>query len=108
MKNMGRVLVGKPPVDTAKESGKLAKAVSLPYKAHKAVQVKMKTAVIAMIGSLDKLEQKIIAKREEKAAASGEKKPSLAKKLKENKERIRQKDLERTLPERARVPGVEV
>ena len=49
LKNMGRVLTGKPPIDAAKESGKLAKAVSLPYKAHKAVQLKMKTAVIAMI-----------------------------------------------------------
>jgi len=108
LKNMGCVLTGKPPIDVAKESGKLAKAVSLPYKAHKTVQLKMKTVVIAMIGSLEKLEQRTIAKREVKMTTSGEKKPSLAKKLKENKERIRQKDLERLLPERARVPGVEV
>jgi hypothetical protein len=108
LKNMGRVLIGKPPIDVAKESGKLAKAVSLPYKAHKTIQLKMKTGVIAMIGSLARLEQRTTANREAKMATSGEKKPSLARKLKVNKERIRQKDLERLLPERARVQGVEV
>jgi len=61
-----------------------------------------------MIDSLDKSENKTIAKHKENVMVSREKKPSLAEKLNENKERIRQKDLEKLLLERTRVPGVEV
>ena len=108
LKNMGRVLIGKPPIDAVKESGKLAKAVSAPYKADKAILLKMKSVVNKMIAKLEQLEQKMVAKREEKAAAPADNKPTLAEKIKSNKELIKQKDLERLTPERVRTPGLEV
>ena len=108
LKNMGRVLTGKPRIDAARESGKLAKAFSAPYRADRAIQIKLKGAVAAMIVKLEQLEQKTAAKREEKAAAPAEKKPSLAEKLNAHRERIKQKDLERPTPERVKAQGLEV
>jgi predicted ArsR family transcriptional regulator len=112
LKNMGRVLTGKPPIDAVKEAGILAKAACAPYKADKAIMLKMKNAVAKMVVRLEQLEQKMAEKREEKAVAQAanppEKKPSLAEKLKEHRELIKQKDLERALPERKRTPGIEV
>jgi len=108
LKNMGRMIVGKQPIDTVKESGKLAKAVSAPYRASRAINLKMKVGLTAMIASVERLEEKAAARREEKAATPADKKPSLSEKLKANKERIREKDLERALPERAKVKGLEV
>ena len=112
LKNMGRVLTGKPPIDAVKEAGILAKVVCAPYKADRAILLKMKNVVAKMVVRLEQLEQKTAAKREERAAAQAanppEKKPSLAAKLKEHRELIKQKDLERALPERTRTPGIEV
>ena len=108
LKNMGRVLIGKPPINTVKESGKLAKAVGAPYRAEKTVLLGMQKTMNKMIASLERLEQKTMAKREEKMSASAEDKPSLAEKIKTNKKLIKQKDLERLAPERIRTPGIEV
>jgi hypothetical protein len=111
LKNMGRVLIGKQPIDAVKESGKLAKVVSAPYKAHKAIELKILAVVNRMIGRLERFEEKTAAKREERAAvkaAKVEKKPTLSEKIKNHKELIKQKDLERATPERARTPGLEV
>ena len=103
LKNMGRVLIGKEPIDAVKESGKLAKVFSAPYKAHKAVELKILAVVNRMIGRLERLEEKTAAK-----AAKIEKKPSLTEKIKAHKELIKQKDLEKATPERVRAPGLEV
>ena len=108
LKNMGRVLSGKPPIDSVKESGKLAKTISAPYKADKAGLLKLKAAVTGMIGVLERLEQKTAAKHAEKKANPAAKKPSLAEKLKANKELIKQKDLDKPTPKRAKAPGLEV
>jgi len=111
LKNMGRVLIGKQPIDAVKESGKLAKVVSAPYKAHKAIELKILAVVNRMIGRLERFEERIAAQREERAAAKAakvEKKPTLSEKIKNHKELIKQKDLERTTPERTRTPGLEV
>jgi len=108
LKNMGRVLTGKPPVNAVKESGKLAKAVGAPYRAEKTVLLGMKKAMNKMIAALERLEQKTTAKQEERESASANDKPSLADKIKTNKELIKQKDLERLAPERIRAPGLEV
>ena len=106
LKNMGRVLIGKAPIDTAKESGKLAKVICAPYKAERFCLFGIKKLVNKLIVKLEQLEQKTAAKREERAAAP---KPSLAERLKENKERIKQKELEKPVPERApKSKGLEV
>ena len=98
LKNMARVMVGKEPIDAAKESGKLAKAVSAPYKAQKACLLGIRKAVNAMIVKIEKLEQSAETKRGEKAA---DKKPTLMERINANKEKIRQRELEKPTPERA-------
>jgi hypothetical protein len=108
LKNMGRVLTGKPPIDAVKESGKLSKAVSAPYRANRAINLKLKVAVIGMIGGLDRLEQSMAAKREKTANTPIKSKLTLSEKLKAHREMIKQKDLEKPMPERARAPGIEV
>ena len=107
-RNMGRVLTGKPPVNAVKESGRLAKVVSAPYRADKACLIAMKRTVEKMIGALERLEQKTAANRVDKAAEPAEKKPSLSEKLKTNKELIKQLDLEKMKQERVKTPGIEV
>jgi hypothetical protein len=105
---MGRVLTGKPPIDAVKASGKLAKTISAPYRANIAVNLKFKGAVAAMIGSIERLEQRTAAKREERAANPVEKKPSLTERIKAHKERIKEIDLARPAPERVKAPGLDV
>jgi hypothetical protein len=104
LKNMGRVLVGKKPIDAVKESGRLAKAIAAPYRADIAIMLGMKKAVDSMADRIDRLEAKAGAVREARGA-----KPSMMNKLKENKELIRQKELEKPPLERApKAQGLEV
>ena len=90
IKNMGRVLVGKQPIDSVKEVGALAKIVSAPYKADKKILISMKKAVDKMAEKLDRLSQSAAMSREAKAD-----KPSLTIKLKTNKELIRKLEQEK-------------
>ncbi|MCL2516937.1 MAG: hypothetical protein FWF15_00105 [Oscillospiraceae bacterium] len=108
LKNMGRILIGKEPINAVKEFGKLAKVFSAPYKAHKVILVKIKKSLNKMAAKLETFEQTTAVKREERATAKAEKKPSLAEKLKANKELIKQKDLETPKSERVKTPGIEV
>ena len=99
-KNIARIVVGKEPIDAVKESGKVAKVISAPYRAKIACMGGIRRAANSAIEKIDKLSLTAESKREEKAPA---KKPSLNERLKEKKELVRQKDLERTVPERTPV-----
>jgi len=104
IKNMGRVLVGKQPIDSVKEVGALAKIVSAPYKADKKILISMKKAVDKMAEKLDRLSQSAAMSREAKAD-----KPSLTIKLKTNKELIRKLEQEKPVPTRIpKAPGLDV
>ena len=107
LKNMGRALAGKPPIDAARESGKLAKAASAPFRANRAIQHRLKGAVTSMIGKVGQLEEGAAARRGDKAARATAK-PTLAEKLKANKELTRQRGPDKPAPERARPRGLEV
>lgn len=108
LRNMGRVLTGKQPVDAVKESGRLAKVFSAPYMADRAGLLGMKKVANKMLSAIEMLEQRAAAARDVRADKASDKKPSLSEKLKANKELIRQKDLEKPIPERARTPELEV
>jgi hypothetical protein len=99
--NMARVAVGLETKDDVKKNGKLAQTLAEPFKVHKARMSGIKSSVDRIISSLDKLEQRRIER-------SLEKKPSIIKKLEDNKERVVQKKLETTLPERAKAQGLTV
>lgn len=103
IKNMARVMVGKKPIDAVKESGKLAKAVSAPYKAEKACLLGIRKQVDKMIAALDKLEQGVEAKRNERAANPKQKKPTLMERLDAKKKEIKVRELE--APKKERVAG---
>jgi len=104
--NMARVLMGRQPIDKVKESGKLAKAIGAPNRAHKACMVNIRDGASAMLHRLDQLSKDVNAKRNAKAAAT--KKPSLMERLQEKKVLVRQKELEKPVPERARAQGVDI
>jgi len=107
LKNMGRVLTGKPLIDTVKESGKLAKAMSAPQRGCKALMLAVRGKVNSMIAKLNNLSQNVEVKRGEREPAA--KKPPLMERLKEKKELIKQKELEAPKLERApKSRGLEV
>ena len=90
-KNMARMAVGRKPIDTVKESGRLAKVVSAPYKAQKACMNGIGKQVDKMISALDKLEQSV----------GREKKPTIMERLSDKKEQIKRMELETPKTERA-------
>ena len=63
IKNMARVVIGKPPIDAKKESGKLARALSAPYKTHKAVLARLGKSIDKAVASLDGIETKAAERR---------------------------------------------
>ena len=101
LKNMVHVLTGKPPIDTAKESGKFAKLASAPYRAQKACMLGIRKHVNKFIAALDKLEEKAEANRNERAATDTSKKPTLMERLEEKKNKVKQREIEKPTPTRA-------
>lgn len=90
-KNMVRIAVGRQPIDAVKESGKLAKAVSAPYRAQKACMNGIRKQCDKMIASLDKLEAS--------AEGSRQRKPTIKERMEEKREHIRRLELEKPSPE---------
>lgn len=52
LKNMGRTLVGKPPLEEAKNPGRIAKALAAPYRADRACMVSAKIIIDRAVASL--------------------------------------------------------
>ena len=105
IQNMGRALTGKKPIDSVKESGLIAKAISAPYKADRSIMLGMKKAVDKLVARIEKNELNATAKREARASS----KPSLKEKLNENKEHIRKLEFDKPVPVRApKVQGLDV
>lgn len=105
IKNMARVMVGKKPIDTVKESGKLVKVFSAPYKAHKAALNGLKKSVDKAIGKLEQIDQKMEARQAAKTAA---KKPTLMERLDAKKKEIKEREIETPKIDRAKSKGLEV
>ena len=97
--NMGRILTGREAREEAKPVGKLAHALEAPYKADRAISIKMRNACMRAIGSLERLDADVSERRAEKAAMKPEK-ASVLHRLDENKERVARESLDRPLPER--------
>gem|GEM_PF-841387 len=114
VKNMARILVGKKPIDAAREPGRIARAVNAPTRAHKACMLAVKRQAGKMIGALDKLERGAEASRGNRAAvnlseSAAGKKPTLMERLEAKKTEIKQRELEKPPMERApKSQGLEV
>jgi uncharacterized protein YukE len=105
LKNMARMVVGKPPIDAKKEAGKLSRAFAAPYKAQKAALTGLKNSIDKAIASLDKLENNITAQQAERPAA---KRPSLLGQLQENLAIVEQSKRENRVQERITAKGTEL
>ena len=110
LKNMGRVLTGKPPIDAAKESGKFAAAMSAPYKAEKTAMNGIKKAVGAMSRRIEQLDASVESKRAHRAVERepAERKPGIIADLEANIAMIAQRDRERVIPDKTKVVGAEL
>lgn len=105
IKNMARVAIGKEPLDIKKESGKLAKALAAPYKAHKSALISLGKSMNKAIAKLEQLESMTAVKQSERTI---DKKPSLLGRLEAGKERVKQIKREALMPERVKVKGAEI
>jgi len=100
LKNMARMVIGKEPIDAVKESGKLAKAVSAPYKAEKACLVGIRKQCDKMITVLNNLEKKVEVSRGEQADKP--KKPTMMERLEAKKNEIKEREREAPAPDRTK------
>ena len=102
VKNMARMFIGKEPIDAQKEAGRLARAVSAPFKIERAAMLKISGLAVAMTKSLEQLENTAAAKRD---APVREKKPKLLEELRDAKQLVEQRKLEMPVPERVKAKG---
>ena len=103
IKNMGRMLIGKEPIDAKKEAGILAKSFSAPYKAQKAVMTEINKAVGKAASALERLAQRKTERQAENAD-----KPDMLGKINTNKQRVEREKSELPTPERTKTKGAEI
>jgi cob(I)alamin adenosyltransferase len=96
VKNMARMFIGKAPINAKKEAGKLARAMSFPYRAEKSCLLAVKAAVDKAIDKMEQLEQSADGYRANRPAQS-----TLAAELAEGREKVQHRERERNVPERA-------
>jgi hypothetical protein len=106
VKNIGRLLIGKEPIDAKKEAGILAKSLAAPYKAEKTVLLKISGLAKAMETRLEQLETTAAEKRANRVREPKE--PTLLGELAEAKQLVEQKKLEAPMPERSKVKAAEL
>ena len=106
LKNMARIAVGKKPIDAIKESGKLVKVFSAPYKAQKSIQNAIGKQAGKMIAALEKLGKSVEANRNERPDKP--KKPNLIERLNAKKKEIKERELDSPVKTRAKTKGAEI
>jgi hypothetical protein len=104
LKNMGRIIIGREPIDAKKEAGKLAKTLSVPYKAQKTAMTGLRKSLDKAIAKLEQLESTAVKQRKRE----GDGRPTIAERIANGKERAEQRQLDRPTPERAKTAGLEV
>jgi len=103
IRNMGRMLSGKEPLPTQSEARRLEKAATAPYRAEKAVNLKISELANAAIKRLEQLETTVADKRENRVR---EKQPqTLLGEIREAQQLVEQRKLELPAPERVKVKG---
>ena len=106
LKNMARMVVGKEPIDAVKASGKLAKAMSAPYRAEKACLVGIRKQCDKMITALNNLEKGVEANRI--AQADKPKKPTIMERLEAKKAEIKEREREASVVDRTKTVQAEI
>lgn len=85
LKNMGRTLTGKKPIQEAKAPGKISNAMSIPYKADRACMMAAKRSITKAMQNLERLQE------------SAQRKPSVLTVIRENGEKL-QPSTQKTAP----------
>jgi hypothetical protein len=103
-KNMGLIIAGREPIDQKKENGRLAKAMSAPYKAEKAAMSGIKKAVGAMEKGLALLDASVEAQRARRDIERNpaERKIGIIGELEANIAMLAAQDRERAVPDKSR------
>ena len=100
---MGRMLSGKEPLPTQSEARRLEKAATAPYRAEKAINLKISELATAAINKLEQLETTVADKRENRVR---DKQPqTLLGEIREAQQLVEQRKLELPAPERVKVKG---
>jgi hypothetical protein len=105
IRNMGRIITGREPLPSQSETRRLEKAATAPYRAEKAINVKISELANAAAVKLENLDARRAIKQAERIR---ERKPSLLGNLSAKKEIVAQKKLEMPAPERAKTAGLDV
>jgi DNA-binding transcriptional MerR regulator len=127
LKNMGRMLIGREPIDAKKEAGKLAKALSAPYMAQKSALAGLQKSIDKAIAAIGRMEERQAGREsvqdigQETGRGAGREtgqktghqaerasKPDMLGKIAKNKERVEREKLELPAPERAKTKGAEL
>ena len=91
VKNMGRAMLGKNATQEAAPSGKIATAISYPFRAERRIFASMKNSVESAIGSMARLEEK-----------AAERKPPIRETLENLSKQVEREKAERPAPVRSR------
>jgi hypothetical protein len=102
IRNMGRIIIGREPLPSQSETRRLEKVATAPYRAEKAVNIKISELANAAMKALERLEATAEAKRDNPVR---EKKTKLLEELRDAKQLVEQRKLEMPVPERVRVKG---
>jgi len=103
IRNMGRIISGKEPLPTQSEARRLEKIATAPYRAEKAVNLKISELASAAVKRLEQLETTVADKRENRVR---ERQPqTLLGEIREAQQLVEQRKLELPAPERVKVKG---
>jgi hypothetical protein len=97
VKNMFRIMIGKPALTTKKEAGRIARTLAAPYRFDKACFRAVRAVVDKAIGSMERLEQKSDQIR---SGHTEMQTGSLAAALQEGRDKVEQRELTRKPQER--------
>jgi phage shock protein A len=102
IRNMGRLLIGRDALPSQSETRRLEKIATAPYRAEKAVNLKISELANAAIKTIEQLETTTEAKRDDPVR---EKKPKLLEELRDARQLVAERKLEMPVPERVRAKG---
>jgi hypothetical protein len=102
IRNMGRLLVGRDALPSQSETRRLEKTATAPFRAEKAINLKIGEMANAAMKALDRLEAAAEAKRDNPVR---EKKPKLLEELRDARQLVAERKLEMPAPERVRAKG---
>ena len=104
LRNMDRILTGREALPSQSETRRLERAATAPFRAEKAINVKISELASAAVKRLEQLETSVSDTRENRNRAR-EKQPTLLDEVHAAQQLVEQRKLEMPVPERVKVKG---